>query len=82
MNELENEDLPAMPAYWYDYDSAGVNVVREQSFGLTKREHIAALALQGILSNKCYNAPRRNKLDGMAQDAVQAADELLNALNT
>lgn len=82
MNNLKNKDLPAVPAYWYDYDSAGIQVVREQSFGLTKREQIAAMALQGILANKKYEAPRRNKLIGMAEDAVSAADALLETLDT
>ena len=82
MKNTKNKDLPAMPTEWHDYDSAGIQVVREQSFGLTKREHIAALALQGILANKCYEAPRRDKLEGMAQDAVFAADALLDALDT
>lgn len=75
MNELDNKDLPAMPAYWYDYDSAGVNVVREQSFGLTKREHIAALAMQGLIAE---DSGQRD----IAKQAVKYADELLDALNT
>lgn len=82
MNDLENKDLPATPAYWYDYDSAGIQVVRDQSFGLTKREQIAAMALQGILANNMYEPTRRNKLEGMAKDAVSAADALLKALDT
>ena len=75
MNELDNKDLPAMPAYWYDYDSAGVNVVREQSFGLTKREHIAALAMQGLIAE---DSGQRD----IVKQAVKYADELLDALNT
>lgn len=49
--------------------------------GLTKREYFAAMAMQGILANTTYEAPRRNKLGGMAQDAVNAADALIAALN-
>jgi hypothetical protein len=49
--------------------------------GLTKREHFAALAMQGILSNKCYEPPRRIRIEGMAKDAVMAADELLKQLS-
>jgi len=82
MNEIENKDLPAVPAYWYDYNSAGIQVVSEESFGLTKREQISAMALQGILANKVYDPPRRNKLKSMAEDAVSAADALLEALDT
>ena len=49
--------------------------------GLTKREHFAGLAMQGILSNGHYQAPRANKLTGMAIDALAAADALLAQLD-
>ena len=49
--------------------------------GLTKREYFAGLAMQGILANKCYEAPRRDKISGMAVDAVLAADELIQQLD-
>jgi hypothetical protein len=44
---------------------------------LTKREYFAAMALQGILVNnsKSYTSER------LANDAVDAADALINALN-
>ena len=48
--------------------------------GLTKREHFAALAMQGILANPIYDPPRRAKLGGMSEDAVAAADALLAEL--
>ena len=48
-----------------------------ENAGLTKREHFAGLAMQGILSNGHYQAPRANKLTGMAIDALAAADALL-----
>lgn len=49
-------------------------------FGLTKRELFAAMALQGILANQKYDPPRRQKLSGMAIDAVAAADALIAEL--
>jgi hypothetical protein len=76
---MKNSDLPASAltqqsindidqGYWSDY------------YGLTKREVFAGLAMQGILSNPNYEAPRRNKLNGMAIDAVAMADALLSEL--
>lgn len=44
--------------------------------GLTKREHFAALALQGILSQ-----PNMTDLLLAAERAVSAADFLINELN-
>ena len=55
--------------------------ILNESMSTNSREQIAALALQGILANKCYEAPRREKIEGMAQDAVLAADALLKALS-
>jgi hypothetical protein len=75
---MNNSDMPAMPtkiqfgkAYHVDYNGDG----------LTKREHFAGLALQGILANNHYQEPRRTKLEGMAIDAVAAADALLKELS-
>lgn len=43
---------PAFPVYYYDTQpDTGIQVVREHYYGLTKREHFAAEALKGILSN-------------------------------
>lgn len=48
------------------------------TFGLTKREHFAALAMQAIYSKV---DPELANPQGIAQLAVQAADDLINALN-
>tara|TARA_R110002073_G_scaffold49025_4_gene131424 strand:+ start:449 stop:763 length:315 start_codon:yes stop_codon:yes gene_type:complete len=56
--------------------------ILNDSMSTNRREQIAALAMQGILSNDNYQAPRRERLDGMAKDAVLAADALLKALST
>ena len=50
------------------------------TFGMTLREHYAGLALQGILANTKYEAPRSTKLSGMAIDALTAADLLIEEL--
>lgn len=56
------------------------NVADFQYHGLSKRELIAAMALQGILANGTYDPPRRERLKGMSIDAVSAADALLAEL--
>jgi hypothetical protein len=48
-------------------------IVREGTAGLTKRELIAAMALQGILAHSYNDA----SYDGAARDAVVHADHLL-----
>ena len=74
---MNNSDKPAMPIgeIHAHTDSSDTDYA-----GLTKREYFAAIALQGILANQKYEAPRRNKFEGMGKDAVMAADELLAAL--
>lgn len=52
-----------------------------EAYGVTVREYFAAQAMQGILANRTYDPPRRNKLKGMAEDAVSAADALIEALS-
>ena len=49
------------------------------STGLTKREHFAALAMQGLLANPVY-AETRTPVE-VQEWAVAAADALIAALN-
>jgi hypothetical protein len=42
---------------------------------------LAGLAMQGILANRLYEPPRRQRLAGMAEDAVNAARALLAELS-
>ena len=69
---MKNSDMPAMPSNHFEDDELQ---------GLTKREHFAGLAMQGIIANSKYEAPRANKLAGMAIDALAAADALLAELD-
>jgi hypothetical protein len=48
------------------------------TFGLTKREYFAALAMQGYISNGLAN---KSKDSSIAFLSVAAADELINTLN-
>jgi hypothetical protein len=62
----DNGNSPAMPQEWEAY-AEGISQV-----GLTKREHFAGLAMQGLLASGEYNA-----CDGTAEQAWNAADSLL-----
>lgn len=46
------------------------------SIGLTKREYFAAMAMQGLLTKPLYYINR-----GIGEEAVQIADNLIEALN-
>ena len=57
-----------------------------ENAGLTKREHFAAIAMQGLMSTLIPTAdnqlcPNYENVKYMADLAVSAADELLEALN-
>lgn len=80
---MRNADNPAMPgsldpqsAGFMDEFSGGVYVkdLARWNSGLSKREHIAAMALQGLLAN-----PSVAKSDAVIE-AVSATDELLYQL--
>lgn len=50
---MKNADKPIYPSLELDYTESivqGRNVFFNQEFGLTKREHYAGLALQGLLA--------------------------------
>lgn len=72
---MKNGDMPA---------TGHAGRIDENGFacapGMTKREQFAAMAMQGILANKKYDPPRRERLKGMAADAVAAAEALLAEL--
>jgi hypothetical protein len=70
---MNNADIPAMPVNAHDYHNNGGYEC--ESFGLTKREHFAAMAMQGI----CASGPTiSNQL--IASEAVVLADLLLKEL--
>ena len=70
---MKNADMPAMPIK----DECEVHGTY---YGLTKREHFAAMAMQGILANQ-YNVPvREDQFDLVSKWSVMAADSLLKEL--
>ena len=77
---MKNSDTPAYPQSNPEIVKAFLEVEQESPNGLTKREAFAMAAMQGILANRQYEPPRRNRIEGMAEDAVYAADALLAEL--
>lgn len=67
-----------MPIQTEDYDEQGKVFEVEYFSGLTKREHFAGLAMQGMLSNTEITNP--NKII-LAEMACAIADELLAELD-
>ncbi|HET8789961.1 MAG TPA: hypothetical protein VFM75_02035 [Modicisalibacter sp.] len=83
---MRNADNPAMPgsldpqsAGFMDEFSGGVYVkdLARWNSGLSKREHIAAMALQGLLS---HGGPNGEAAGWEAEHAVSYADALLAEL--
>tara|TARA_R110002126_G_scaffold80714_1_gene199606 strand:- start:131 stop:370 length:240 start_codon:yes stop_codon:yes gene_type:complete len=74
---MNNADMPAMaipPVQFTDVD--GSRLVATGTNGLTKREHFAGLAMQGLLAHYGSNFTD----DPAVWDAIQYADALLKAL--
>lgn len=72
----KNSDLPAFPQS--KLDRSGLQLVVENTGGLSKREYFAAIALQGLLVNA-----ERNGLSffSASAEAVRQADYLILELN-
>jgi hypothetical protein len=74
---MNNSDMPAQPvklsygkAYPWDFDNSG----------LTKREHFAGLAMQGLLAGGYCIDDAQNRLNDVPSEAYNLADALLKAL--
>jgi hypothetical protein len=72
-NTIGNYSAFARPAFYHP--EVGFSFHQE---GCTKREHFAAMAMQGLMANNINN---KMQIDILAKQAVYAADELINALN-
>ncbi len=73
MNEKTNGDDP-IHVYSESIEQVGIG----HSMGLTKREHLAGLAMQGLshmLSDTAFN------YEDIAKDSVNMADALIDELN-
>jgi len=76
---MSNADYPASPQTFAISTAGDIRSSSEYECdsGLTKREHFAGLALQGLCSNQFFN----HKADEAPQLAVLLADALLSELD-
>jgi hypothetical protein len=70
---MKNADMPVSPCEYFHTN-------QDAPAGLTKREEFASRNMAAILANSNYEAPRRHRFAGMADDALAAADALLAAI--
>ena len=76
---MKNADKPINPSLELDYAESiiqGRNVFFNQEFGLTKREHFAGLAMQGLISNPNIVRPKESDKefkDGLKDWCIQDA---------
>lgn len=75
--EMNNSRAPAMPTVYMD-NTQGKGELYCDERGLTKREHFAALAMQGFCANPSLND---SDSDMTADCAVKFADALLKRLD-
>jgi hypothetical protein len=71
---MNNADMPAMPIG----EQIDTHQLNAPCNGLTKREHFAGLAMQGILAKY---GPDEQRNDTTAIDAIEHADALLAELD-
>jgi hypothetical protein len=77
---MNNSDTPAAPIGPYQYVNEDGSFVNGGASGLTKREHFAGLAMQGLLAGGyCIDDPK-NRLNDVPSEAYNLADALLKAL--
>ena len=75
---MNNGDVSAMPTTAQCERCNSTHYKDEQTAGLTKREHFAGLAMQGILAG---GGMQRGNEEWLTKGAVDMADALLAALD-
>jgi hypothetical protein len=81
----DNKHMPAHPTTVSFSENKPVSYqngnTTMQAIGLTKREKIAAMALQGMLAKShAVDGMTEHEVNSITADAVMFADELLNKL--
>lgn len=76
---MNNADKPINPTLELDYTESiiqGRNVFFNQEFGLTKREYLAGLAMQGMISNPNIVIPKESdkEFKDFSERAIKYAD--------
>ena len=77
---MKNGDMPASPIFnatGYASNPCAEAIYEGSTAGLTKREHFAAMAMQGYCAHKQIGGEHH---DSIAEYSVQTADALLDAL--
>ena len=79
---MNNGDMPAMPMNSVSAERAEGGFFDPFAYGLSKREHFAAMAMQGFLSNRLEVPSTEGKklVDFIAKCSVDYANALLKAL--
>ena len=80
---MKNSDMPAMPQPIASHIDEVIDTKEycHENAGLTKREHFAGLAMQGLLAGGyCMDDPQ-NRLSDVPSEAVALADALLAELD-
>ena len=85
---MNNSDVPAMPSsnppspgIVAQCKGLGIPVPKLQIHqGLTKREHFAAMAMQGIISSGNLRGKQEGLSEGVSRVAIEYADALLAEL--
>lgn len=79
---MENGQKPAQPLNGDKWQKEiGNGVASDEYKGLTKREYLAAMAMQGLLANPGLHNHERFDLSNCAVVAVDCADTLLKQLD-
>jgi hypothetical protein len=81
MNNSDNASAPASPTPYMDQTIEGGELYCDNS-GLTKREHFAAMAMQGLLAGGYGMDDPANRLEDVSCEAVNLAGALLEALES
>ena len=71
---MNNADMPAMPVDTFSEEGL------RNYMGLTKREHFAGLAMQGLLAGGYCIDDSQNRLNDVPSEAINLADALLKQL--
>ena len=79
---MKNADKPINPIVQEENIGQGGKILMCTEYGLTKREHYAGLAMQGLISSCDWNFTTFNKvlIKATSKNAIDLADELLKQL--
>lgn len=80
MNNADKPINPVMNSDGFATSFENIDGADGGATGLTKREHFAGLAMQGLLSNNLIIGHGSDEIQWVAKHAILQADELLKQL--